>query len=442
MKFISLWTYLSNIGIDAAALGREVIKARLLNQLIFIALFTSILTLFTYFFFFDGYLIIYTTMANIILELIGVVLISYKQHSTVRFIAVFIFPTLIAFNVHLVGGNFGEENIFLALAFAGFILYDGKRMQQFIAVIYIAALFTASKLYTIQHVYEQHFNYNPYDEIITFPMILFVLGLIIFLYQKELREYEKEKNQLIADLEGKNRTLFQINNELEQFTYIASHDLKTPLRTVSSHLDLIKLHLARGHEEALEKDMFFAKKGVRQMYRLIDDILEYKKFGRDASEFELVDLNTTVREVQDNLAHLLKEKNGRIISSGLPQLYMNKGECIALFQNLIENGLKYNTAKEPLVKISCAFTADHLVISFKDNGIGIRAEYHEKIFSFFKRLHTTDDYEGSGIGLGLCKKIAKKYKGDIHVSSNEGSGAVFQVVLPKSLMNETIMQHA
>ena len=259
------------------------------------------------------------------------------------------------------------------------------------------------------------------------------------LEQRHRQPSEKQKNKLIADLEDKNRILFQINNELEQFTYIASHDLKTPLRTVSSHLDLINLHLIRGDEDALEKDIFFAKKGVNQMYQLIDDILEYKKIGQDAPAFELVDLNEVVREVQHNLNHLVKIKNGSITASQLPKLYVNKGELVALFQNLIENGLKYNIAEQPSVRLGCAFTADHIVISFRDNGIGINEAYHEKIFEFFKRLHNADDYEGSGIGLGLCKKIAKKYKGDIHVSSNEGMGAVFQVVLPKFLMNETII---
>ena len=434
MALRSIWTYITNIGIDEAALGREVIKVRLLNQLIFLALFTSLLALSTYIIFFDGYTIIFTTLANIALESFGIFLAFQRKHITARVLAVFAFPTLIANHVLILGGNFGEANIFTAIGLMSFILYEGQRRIQITAIVYISFLFVASKLYTIQRVYEAQFEKNPYDEIVTFPMVLIILGLILFLYQREMKRYEEQKSNLIKDLEGKNEALFQLNNELEQFTYIASHDLKTPLRTISSYLDLIPLHLKKQDTEGLDRDIQFAKKGASQMYALINDILEYKRISQLEPKQDKIDLNAIFEEVKHNLNHLIQEKKGVLISDKLPIIKGNKSDYIALFQNLIENGLKYNQSEQPIVSIYAKKKGNSLHLFFEDNGIGIAPEYHDRIFKFFNRLHTPEEYEGTGIGLGLCKKIMSKYKGDILVVSNLGEGAVFQLSFPDDLL--------
>ena len=438
MSISKIWSKITNNGVDVTALGREVIKVRLLNQLIFIALITSILALITYIVFFDGHKIILTTLSNITLEITALTLAYYRKHILARHIAFFVFPALIASHVVLLGGNFGEANIFTALAFGAFISYEGQRKLQVASFLYSCTLYTGSKLWAIQKFSGVNFAINPYDEILTFAMIIIVLLLMMFLYQNEIRKYEEQKSQLIKDLEEKNNALFRINEELEQFTYIASHDLKTPLRTISSHLDLIKLHLKRQDFDAVNVDIKYAKRGTGQMYMLINDILEYKKISKQNQSYDMVQLDQVVEDVLTSVQHLLKKKNAVILYKGLPTLKVNKGDFVALFQNIIENGLKYNDASPPTIEIRCTEKKDKILLSFKDNGIGIQPEYHNKIFNFFIRLHTNEKYEGTGIGLGLCKKIVQKYHGSIAVNSDGINGSCFVVYFPIELVQQDL----
>lgn len=431
-----LWTRITNIGIDGTDLGREVVKARLLNQLIVLALVTSLLALGTYIVFYEGLTIIFTTLANIAMEITGLALAFRKQHKMARNLACFAFPALVSFHIVLLGGNFGEANIFIGLGLAAFILFEGMRRLQIISVLYIITLFTSAELYTIQQNYTNNFAGNPYDDIITFIMILVVLALIIFLYQRELKNYEQQKLELIASLEDKNKALNTINKELEQFTYIASHDLKTPLRTISSHLDLIRWHLDRKDMEAVDVDIAFAKNSTNRLYSLIDGILEYKKVSGNKAGPESIDLNEVFEETRQILFHQIQNKNGEVVAANLPAVNGVRSEFQVLFQNLIENGLKFNKSEKPKVEVSWSEEEQYLCLHFADNGIGIEEIYHDKIFMFFKRLHTIEEYEGNGIGLGLCQKIVQKYNGYLDVASAPGTGARFRMCLPKSMMSE------
>lgn len=435
MKLSLLWASVSNIGLAPSATGPSVVWARLLNQLTVIALITSLLALSTYLIFFEGVPILLTTLANIAVELTAIFYAYRSRHDIARILTTFVFPTLMASNVIIHGGNFGETNIFFALGFTAFILYENHRRWQIASVLYISLLFAGSKLIAIQSQYDKTFEINPYDEIITFPMTLLVIGLIILLYQKELQKQEQIKSQLIQDLEKKNKETEQIFEELNQFTYIASHDLKTPLRTISSHLDLIHLHLSRQDYAAVDTDIRFAKLGAKQLYTLINDILEYKKVNQAIKEFTIVNLPELLLEVENNLGQLISAKKGVITYDELPQLHADQHEILTLFQNLLENALKYNETGNARVHIQYQHEGPHLIFDFADNGIGIDPEYHQSIFQFFKRLHTTATYEGTGIGLGLCKKICANYFGDIQVLTSTEEGTVFRVSLSDEFLH-------
>ena len=240
-----LWNKISNIGVDETALGEEVVKVRLFNQLISIALITSCLAMTSYIITNDSRTIILTTLANIILESIALGMAFLKKHKTARHIGLLVFPTLVAIHILILGKNFGEANIFSAIALAAFFIYDGNRKLRIFAVAYIVILFITSKLLSIE-MFNSNYDYsNPYDEIVTFPATIIVLGLIVILYQNSLKKYDNQRLAFIKNLKEKNEELAALNDELEQFTYIASHDLKSPLRTISSHLDLIRLHIKR-----------------------------------------------------------------------------------------------------------------------------------------------------------------------------------------------------
>jgi signal transduction histidine kinase len=427
-----LWQTITNNGIDEQAMGKAIVNIRLINQLIFIALVTSLLALTTYISTNESITIIYTTFGNLITESLGIYFAYQKKHHITQFLTCWIFPTLIGINVVILGGNFGEVNIFTALAFTNFIVYEDNKRLQIAAVSYTTLFFILSKLYIITYHTESIIQKNPYDEIITFPMILLALGLIILLYQKSLKQYETQQAILIQDLEEKNKTLSQVNDELEEFTYIASHDLKNPLRSISNHLDLIRIHLKKNNSKGIEQSVDLAKEGTKQIHALVRDILEYREITKLEKSDEIVDLNEVVFEILNAFRSEEKIATAEIYCQNLLPIKGRKVDFRILFENLIDNGITYNIAKKPTVWIESEVNENEVILTFKDNGIGIEKEFHEKIFQFFKRLHTQEKYEGTGIGLGLCKKIIQNYKGEILLKSQKDKGSIFKIILPKN----------
>ncbi len=432
--FINFRDQISNAGLDKHDLGREAIRVRLLNQLIAIAFITSSLALVTYLLFDDNIVIVFTTLVNMVMEATALALSYFRRHKLARLVSLVLFPTAIAIHVVILGGNFGEANIFAALGFAAFIIFGGQRWLQFGSVVYIVLLFSLSKYLSIANLDPEAIVTNPYDEIITFPAILIALGFVILLYQREMARYEEEQHRLFDELAAKNRELLQINGELEEFTYIASHDLKTPLRSIGNFLGLMELNIKRKRFDELGNNLHIARQGVSQMYALVNDILEYKKMSQQDRSLEVVDLPAVFRQVVAALAARIEEKQARVSSDPLPSLLGNAHEIFVLFLNLIENGLKYNQSEQPSVHVSSCISESGLFLTFQDNGIGINPAYHELIFRFFSRLYPSDQYEGTGIGLGLCKKIMHNYQGEIRVESGEGAGASLILSFPISVL--------
>lgn len=434
MSLQTFWNRITNIGVNETELGREIVKVRILNQLMFVALLTSTFVLIAYIITKDTTTLVLTTLVNMIIESLGLFLAYKKQHHLTRYAAFWLLPTWIGVNVVLNNGGFGEANIFSTAAFCAFIMYEGERKLQIPSVVYITVVFIISKLYVINYGDLATMSFNPYDEIITFPFILIILGLIILLYQREIKKFEAQREKWISELEEKNKALSEVNEELEQFTYIASHDLKTPLRTISSHLDLIKWHIDKKDFEAVNEDIVFAKRGAKQMYTLINDILEYKQLNNTNDSFSIVDLNDIFLTIVDQLKVYIEEKNAEVHFASLPKVKARTTDIMILFQNLIDNGIKYNKSTKPLITISHEIGEENLILKFEDNGIGIEEEYQDKIFQFFKRLHGSNEYEGTGIGLGLCKKIVQNYNGSIAVQTSKNGGSIFVIQLPLSMI--------
>lgn len=240
---------------------------------------------------------------------------------------------------------------------------------------------------------------------------------------------EKELSNTLEELK-------QVNKELDSFVYIASHDLREPLRTIESFVSI----LAEKLESRLEKDEedYFLRivKATQKMRQLIQDLTNLSRASREVERVDtkIVNLNKVLTETKFELTAFIESRKAKIIcDSELPNVVGNKEKLSSVFKNLISNGIKFNESKEPTVKISVSEdSSDQKVrVIFEDNGIGIEKEYFSKIFNLFQRLHTQEEYEGTGAGLAIVKKILEKYNCDISVESKLGEGSKFTITLPK-----------
>ncbi len=214
------------------------------------------------------------------------------------------------------------------------------------------------------------------------------------------------------------------NKELEEYAYVASHDLKEPLHVVSSFVYLLEKRFQPKLDEHDRQYLKFIKEGVGQAQRLIKDLLEYSCIGREKL-YEVVDTASVVTEVLANLKTIIENEKATITCGSMPRIIANYFEIVQLFQNLIINAVKYKSRKPLEIQINARFENDKWIFSIKDNGIGIDSQYKDRIFDMFQRLHGKNEYSGTGIGLAICKKIVESHGGRIWFESVLGEGSVF-----------------
>lgn len=280
-------------------------------------------------------------------------------------------------------------------------------------------------------------------------LLLLVALLSLFAYRKS-RNYNETLEEAIAErtkeLEKSNKDLAKSNEELERFAYITSHDLKTPLLNIISFTELLEKQIELYDDEKAHKYLTFVKKGGKRLNNIITDTLEYSRLSyvEKESRIENINLNTTLTKVQNSISEYIEEKNAHIIiQDDVPSIKANAYSIFLLFQNLLENSIKYNESDTPTVKIYAKENQASTSIFLEDNGIGIEEKFHEKIFVMFSRLHNHSKYEGSGLGLSICKKIVEQLNGEIHLHSEIGKGSIFEIQLPADVIvrNETITSH-
>lgn len=227
------------------------------------------------------------------------------------------------------------------------------------------------------------------------------------------------------------RELERANRDLEDFTQTVSHDLKTPLFTIKAFNILLIKDYAPSLDEAGREYLDEVRKATERMNALIEDLLMLSRAGRKFTEVEKVDLNELLEEIKSDLRVRLEERGGEVVAGKLstisiPRVWMNE-----LLTNLIDNGLKFNRAEKPRVEVSYEEDGENYIFEVKDNGIGIEAEYLSRIFTLSERLHPRE-YEGTGLGLNICKKILDKFCGNIWVESIPGEGTTFYFSIPKN----------
>lgn len=256
---------------------------------------------------------------------------------------------------------------------------------------------------------------------------------ILFNDITERKRSEETIKLLNIELSDSVRQLEFANRELEQFAYVASHDLQEPLRTISNFVGLLDEKYSTGTDEDTTQYLRFIVNAAATMQNLIKDLLEFSRVGRNII-VEEVDVNTVLEEVIADMNASIKESHSTITSSALPVLKGNRTGLKQLFQNLLSNAIKFRKATiNPEIEIAVEEKETEYLFSIKDNGIGIDEQYKSKLFILFQRLHTSAEYEGTGIGLATCKKIVELHNGKIWEESKLEEGTTFYFTISKIL---------
>jgi light-regulated signal transduction histidine kinase (bacteriophytochrome) len=247
---------------------------------------------------------------------------------------------------------------------------------------------------------------------------------------RQIRKTEKKMKDALQKLERSNK-------ELEQFAYIASHDLQEPLRMVANYMKLLDQKYKDQLDDKAKQYIYYAVDGSIRMGNLIKDLLKYSKVTSQAKKFEKVDLNIIYNEVLNDIQILVDEKKAKITATKLPCVHADPTQMHQLLQNLVVNAMKFHSDKTPEVEICAEKNHNKWIFSIKDNGIGIDKSSYDRIFHIFQRLHEKEKYPGTGIGLAICKKIVEHHGGKIWLESEPGKGTTFYFSLPEhnSLVN-------
>jgi light-regulated signal transduction histidine kinase (bacteriophytochrome) len=232
-------------------------------------------------------------------------------------------------------------------------------------------------------------------------------------------------------LERQARELMRSNAELQQFAYVASHDLQEPLRMISSYTQLLQRRYGDRFDKEAREFMDFVVDGATRMKQLIEDILAYSRIGTRGRDFRAVESGSALKKALVNLRGSIEAVGANVTSESLPPVEGDEPQLVQLFQNLIGNALKFTATQPAQIHVSAAEKGAEWEFAVRDNGIGIDPQYFERIFMVFQRLHGKGEYPGTGIGLAICKKVIDRHGGQIRVESEPGQGSTFFFTLPR-----------
>lgn len=266
------------------------------------------------------------------------------------------------------------------------------------------------------------------------------------------RELRKHRDRLEKVVEQRTAALARSNTELEQFATVVSHDLQEPLRTVRSYLELLQTDYGDKLGDEADEFIGYAVEGSKRMQQMIRDLLSYSRVSTRGKPFEPADLNGVVDEVKEDLHAAIREHNATVTRGDLPTIPCDRLQLAQLFQNLVSNAIKFHGQEPPKIHIAAEPAKDsraknanresamggrkYCTFSIQDNGIGMNRDHHDRVFEVFQRLHTREEYPGTGIGLAICKKIIDRHGGRIWFESEPGKGTTFRFTLPETVTPE------
>lgn len=348
---------------------------------------------------------------------------------------IFIFSFVTIYNINKTGCIFSYNHKWLFLIILFVIFIKRKWFYYYMAFIILLQVyyFIISADSRMNPINPDISKAQEFGDNIAFFLISFALLYLFNLFITDRTE-RIHKNQEL--LKRRSEALLQSNQELERFAYIASHDIKTPLRNIISFTSLLEKELGEDKSSKSDEYLNFVKSGSEKLNNLVDDLLSYSKLSNEGlHKPEVIDMNEIVKEIEYQFSDYIQSKNASIIiKSPLPKIKAQRIWVLGLFQNLIENGLKYNESDSPQVVISHFHVNDNWIIEFKDNGIGIDRKYHQSIFEMFSRLHADAAFDGTGLGLAFCKKTVEKLGGKIEIESKVGVGSSFRLRLNKDVI--------
>jgi light-regulated signal transduction histidine kinase (bacteriophytochrome) len=251
---------------------------------------------------------------------------------------------------------------------------------------------------------------------------------------KKAREERKRADEALAQ---KVEELARSNRDLEQFAYVASHDLQEPLRMVAAYTQLLSERYRGKLDDQADKYIAYAVDGATRMQSLIHDLLALSRVGRQETELKNTDCGEVVGQAMKNLQAATLESGAVINREHLPWLLANQSQLTQVFQNLLGNAIKFRGSETPVIDISAERQGANWIFQVADNGIGISPEHAEGVFIIFNRLHTRTEYPGNGIGLAICKKIIERHGGEIAALPRKGGGTIFKFALPVARLTET-----
>ncbi|MFK7949658.1 MAG: ATP-binding protein [Saprospiraceae bacterium] len=337
--------------------------------------------------------------------------------------------------------HWGEQFIFLIIIYFVFLLFN-ERKTQFILVTTITLFYIVADIIhqTLPDEMIQLLFDTKDSRVYLFVVYITLLSFLINLFHKRTIKESYEQQALLKQLQQQNEKIQKVSKEVERFNFIASHDLKSPLRNIVSFIGLTKIKLKRKQFHEVPEQLDFVENAAEQMNSLIDDILIFSKINDIKSYETKVDINELMYNITIELDDFLQKNNGQIIFNALPIIYTNPKTLKMVFKNFIKNAVLYNESKNPTVEITYFADNQSHIFKFKDNGIGIEKEFQAQVFEYFKRLHTYQSYKGTGLGLGICKKIIEKMGGKLSLQSEEGKGSTFTVSLPLNTVKIEVNQ--
>lgn len=451
-KATLIFNKLSHLGItdQETHLGR--FRKRVINRTFFVIGLTC------------GLLALQATLVNSVQDvyvpvIIGMVTFAalslnyFRLYLLAQLFLTFFYPTLLLFIIFLYGPGLRlEYTISLFLVFA-FILYDDKRLR-IINLVYLVLIQFFGYYYTTHEISAFSQYVDTGDSIIVLLGTTLGLALLVYKYasehkvlleqqqilnrdlnakNEELESIVEEKVRLNEQLLEKTRDLRRSNEFLESYTYIASHDLKTPIRGISGFSALLQKKLKSFKDEDIQDYLKYISTGVIQLNSIVDGIIENAESNRSNLHYEYIDCMELIQGIEHKLRLRLESIQGHLVFRDLPFIYADKGMLAKVFYYLIDNGFKYNHDQKPEVLVTYRKCDKKHEFSISDNGIGVPPPYQDDIFKMFKKLHPKQEYGGSGVGLALCKKIIELHRGEIWLEQNVQEGSIFRFTIPHNV---------